>query len=130
MTQLRALFFLKEIGGHFRFKADVLTWIKTKFQNEEDLTYGDIIDQWEKTEQLKQDSNYDRAIPKQFQFNQFMKDWKDAKAGSGANEAWKFIRSLPGEATYAHYVDVINQKKHLEGLSRLAVPLLPKPGFL
>ena len=104
-----------------------MTWIKTKFQTEEDLTYGDIIDQWEKIEQLKQDANYDRAIPKQFQFNQFMKDWKDAKAGSGANEAWKFIRSLPGEATYAHYVDVINQKKHLEGLSRLAVPLLPKP---
>jgi hypothetical protein len=104
-------FFLKEIGGHFRFKADVFTWIKTKLKNEEDLTYGDIIDQWEKIEQLKQDANYARAIPKQFQFNQFMKDWKDAKAGAGAKEAWKFIRSLPGETTYAHYVDVINQEK-------------------
>ena len=106
-------FFQQEIGQSFRFKADVLTWIKTKLQAGEILTYGDIINEWEKNEQLKQDPNYSRAIPKQFQFNQFMKDWKEANAGSGSKEAWKFIRSLPGEATYAHYIEVTKQAKIL-----------------
>lgn len=99
-------FFQQEIGQHFHFKADVLTWIKTKLQAFEALTYGDIINEWEKNEQLKLDPNYRRAIPKQFQFNQFMKDWKDANAGPGVKEAWELIRSLPGEPTYAHYIQV------------------------
>lgn len=106
-------FFQQEIGQNFHFKADVLTWIKTKLQAGEILTYGDIINEWEQNEQLKQDPNYSRAIPKQFQFNQFLKDWKEANAGSGAQEAWKFIRSLPGEATYAHYIEVTKQAKIL-----------------
>jgi len=106
-------FFQKEIGQHFNFKADILTWIKTKLQAREMLTYSDIINEWEKNEQLKQDPNYSRAIPRQFQFNQFLKDWKEANAGSGAKEAWKFIRSLPGEATYAHYIEVTKQAKTL-----------------
>lgn len=33
-------------------KADVLTWIKIKLQNKENLTYGNIIDEWEKRELL------------------------------------------------------------------------------
>jgi hypothetical protein len=103
-------FFCKEIGPNFRFNADVLTWIKTKLQHKIVLTYGDIIHEWERKEQLKKDPDYQRMIPQQFQFNQFMKDWKDANAGQGAKEAWKVIRSLPGEATYAHYLEVVNQK--------------------
>ena len=104
-------FFQKEIGQHFRFKADVLTWIKTKLQAGEELKYGDIISEWNKKELLARDLDYKRVIPKQFQFNQFMKDWKEANAGAGSREAWKFIRSLPGEATYAHYIEATNQEK-------------------
>ncbi len=38
---------------------------KIKLQAFEALTYGDIINEWEKNEQLKLDPNYRRSIPKQ-----------------------------------------------------------------
>lgn len=102
-------FFQKEIGPHFKFKAVVLTWIKAKLLNQEHFTYADIIAEWIRIDQLKRDPNYKRVIPKQFQFNQFLADWKAAKAGPGALDAWKFIRSLPEEPTYAKYIKVLNR---------------------
>jgi len=102
-------FFTNEIGPHFRFKADVLTWIKTQRQQQIFLTYGDIIEQWKKQELLKDLPGYERAIPKQFQYNQFMRDWKQAKVGKGAKEAWSRISAVPGEATYAHYLELLEQ---------------------
>ena len=35
-------FFIKEIGPHFRFNAGVLTWIKQKQANNENLTYNEL----------------------------------------------------------------------------------------
>ena len=70
-----------------------------------------MINEWEKNEQLKLDPNYSRAIPKQFQFNQFIKDWKDANAGPGVKKAWKMLRSLAGEPTYAHCIQATKCKQ-------------------
>ncbi len=103
---LTRVFFSREIGAHFRFNADVLTWIKATLAHQEKLTYGDIIVEWQRRHQLKQDPCHQRVIPQQFQFNQFMKDWKAAQAGAGAKAAWALMRSLPGEPTYVRYVAV------------------------
>ncbi len=99
-------FFCKEIGAHFRFNADVLTWIKGKLNQQEPFTYGDIIAEWELRDYQKKDPNHQRIIPAQFQFNQFMRDWKEAKAGAGAKLAWAWIRARTADATYARYVEM------------------------
>ena len=100
-------FFQKELGPEFRFNADVLVWIRTKLNNQESFTYGDIINEWATQNSLRKNPNHERKIPEQFQFNQFMKDWKNANAGPGAREAWNWIKALPGEPTYARYKEII-----------------------
>ena len=101
-------FFQKEIGAHFKFNADVLVWIRNKISARECFTYGDIIAEWLKQEALKQDPSYTRPISQQFQFNQFMSDWKKAGAGRGAKEAWNWLRDQPGEPTYERYLELTN----------------------
>jgi hypothetical protein len=96
-------FFEKKIGPHFKFNADVLSWIKEKLAANQKLTYADIIAEWKKRDALKKDPHYRRPIPKQFQFNQFMQDWARANEQGDAKAAWKLVRSLPGEATYVRY---------------------------
>lgn len=101
-------FFEKEIGSHFKFNADVLTWIKEKLAANKKFTYADIIAEWKKQDTLKKDPHYKRIIPKQFQFNQFMQDWARAGEQGDARAAWKLARSLPGEATYVRYLAIRN----------------------
>ncbi len=107
-------FFQKEIGPHFKFNADVLVWIKNKISAQECLTYGDIIDEWLKQDRLKKDPSYTRPIPEQFQFNQFMSDWKKAGAGKGEKEAWNWLRDQPGEPTYGRYLELMKGLKARE----------------
>lgn len=107
-------FFQKEIGPHFKFNADVLVWIRNKISARECFTYGNIISEWLKAEGFKKDPSYKRPIPPQFQFNQFMSDWKKAGAGKGAKEAWNWLRDQPGEPTYGQYLELMKGLKARE----------------
>ncbi len=103
-------FFIREIGEHFVFKSVVLNWIKEQQQQNITLTYKNIICKWKEICHEENDPFFQRIIQKQFQFNQFMRDWKLAKAGSGAKKAWTFIRSHRGSPTFAHYMQVNHQQ--------------------
>ncbi len=102
-------FFIREIGKHFTFKSTVLNWIKEQQQRKITLTYGDIVHKWKEIYNEQTNSLFQTKIPIQFQFNQFMRDWKLAKAGPGAKKAWVFIRSHRGLPTFSHYMQVRNQ---------------------
>lgn len=102
-------FFIREIGKHFTFKSTVLNWIKEQQQRKITLTYGDIIHKWKEIYNEQTNSLFRTKIPIQFQFNQFMRDWKLAKAGPGARKAWTFIRAHRGSPTFSHYMQVRNQ---------------------
>ena len=76
------------------------------------LTYGDLVEGWLDEEEKKKNPDYKSIIGKQFQYNQFQRDFYAAEKGKSRealNKAWKLVRDTPGPATYAHYL-VIKQR--------------------
>jgi hypothetical protein len=103
------LFFVEAIGSHFHFNAYLRQFSKIPNINC-NLTYGDLVDGWRKSEADKKSLKLKPLIEKQFQFNQFQRDFYAAEKGKTRKqmiEAWKMVRSVPGAATYAHYLLVI-----------------------
>ncbi len=105
-------FFKKHIGQHFHFNAYLRQFTKEK--PSEKLTYGDLVKGWIAAESLKKDPNYKTTIDKQFQYNQFIRDFfihaKD-KTQQEAINAWYLVKSNPGPCTYEYYKQLINKKK-------------------
>ncbi|HXH55579.1 MAG TPA: SAP domain-containing protein [Gammaproteobacteria bacterium] len=100
------LFFLENIGLHFHFNAYLRQFSKIPNINC-NLTYGNLIEGWLKSEADKKSFNKKPPIEKQFQFNQFQRDFYATEKGKNRKQmidAWKMVRSVPGSATYAHYV--------------------------
>ena len=103
------LFFVKNIGQHFRFDAYL-----RQFTNQNNitkhLTYGDLVNGWLAEEARRKDPEYQSDIAKQFEYNQFMRDFfaneKD-KSRSDAIEAWKTAKRSNGLATYAQYRSMV-----------------------
>jgi hypothetical protein len=91
----KRVFFEKEIGKSFKFKVKFQKWLKAN----PDKTYRDAIDAYYEIQNSKEKTQID----KQFQYNQYIRDFfKDNKGCSldDAIKCWKYKKSLKGHNKY------------------------------
>ncbi len=67
-------FFVEQIGKHFRFDA-YLRQFTNKNNITTGLTYGDLVNGWLEEESKRKSPNYKSTIDKQFEYNQFTRDF-------------------------------------------------------
>lgn len=97
-------FFIKEIGGKFKFNAYLRQFTNPK-NIQENMTYGDLVEGWIAFEKNK--SINEKSIDPQFQYNQFIKDYFFHEKGATlemAIKAWKKLISGKGPHTYDQYI--------------------------
>ena len=88
-------FFEKEIGNGFKFKVKFQKWLKAN----PDKTYRDAIEAYYKI----QNSNEKTEIAKQFQYNQYIRDFFEDNKDKSLDDAikcWKHKKSLKGHNKY------------------------------
>ncbi|HEX4044071.1 MAG TPA: DUF6434 domain-containing protein [Gammaproteobacteria bacterium] len=105
-------FFIDQIGKHFRFDA-YLRQFTNKNNITKKLTYGDLVDGWLIEESRRKDPAYQSNIGKQFEYNQFIRDFfanEKGKSRSDAIKAWEIIKTAPGCKTYIHYKSIMSCK--------------------
>ncbi len=88
-------FFEKEIGSGFKFKVNFQKWLKSN----PDKTYRDAIDAYYEI----QNSNEATQIGKQFQYNQYIRDFfrhNENRSLDDAIKCWKYKKSLKGHNRY------------------------------
>lgn len=105
-------FFVNAIGSSFHFNTFLRQFAKMP-NMDGSLTYGDLVDGWFKAEADRKSLEHKAPIDKQFQFNQFQRDFyrmeKD-KTRAQMLDAWRLVRSVPGQATYAYYLELTKEK--------------------
>ncbi len=88
-------FFEKEIGCSFKFKVKFQKWLKSN----PDKTYRDAIDAYHEIQNSKEKT----VIDKQFQYNQYIRDFFENNEGKSLDDAikcWKYKKSLKGHNRY------------------------------
>ena len=88
-------FFERHIGNGFKFKVKFQKWLKSN----PDKTYGDAIEAYYEI----QNSGEKTEIGKQFQYNQYIRDFfedNDDKSLDDAIRCWKYKKSLKGHNKY------------------------------
>lgn len=88
-------FFEKEIGKSFKFKVNFQRWLKSNPEK----TYKDAIDAYLEIQNSKEKTQID----KQFQYNQYIRDFfenNDDKTLEDAIKCWKYKKSLKGHNRY------------------------------
>ena len=88
-------FFENEIGKTFKFKVKFQKWLKEN----PDKTYRDAIDAYYEI----QNSNEKTKIDKQFQYNQYIRDFFEDNEGKSLEDAikcWKYKKSIKGHNRY------------------------------
>lgn len=101
-------FFINHTGDRFKFNDYLRQFAKTP-DLDGSLTYKDLVDGWLENQSQKNNSNQKSQIGKQFQFNQFQRDFYSANKHALREEmmaAWKLVRSVAGAATYEHYLEI------------------------
>ena len=91
----KRVFFEKHIGNGFKFKVKFQKWLKSN----PDKTYRDAIDAYSKI----QNSSEKTEIGKQFQYNQYIRDFfedNNDKSLDDAIKCWKYKKSLKGHNKY------------------------------
>lgn len=99
-------FFIQHIGKHFHFNAYLREFAKESFKNKENITYGELIKGWIKSEELKKQKDFKTEISPQFEYMQFIRDYfanEKNKTRDDAIAAWHFIKTQPGKRSYARY---------------------------
>lgn len=99
-------FFQDHIGKHFHFNEYLRQFASKTFHDTENLTYGDLVNGWIKSEKIKNDKNYKAEIGNQFEYNQFIRDFfmhENDKTLHDAIAAWNIIKTQPGDRSYEHY---------------------------
>ncbi|CAJ1399470.1 unnamed protein product [Effrenium voratum] len=94
-------FFQKHCGEGFRFNEYLRGFAKGA---QEGLTYRDLVKGWKDAEQKRREGQ--QAIGKQFEYNQFTRDFFAAKPGASRAdmmEAWRTVRSYRGPNTYKEF---------------------------
>ena len=94
-SEKKRKFFEKEIGKGFRFKVKFQKWLKAN----PDKTYEDAIAAYLEIQNSKEKTKID----KQFQYNQYIRDFfedNDDKTLKEAIECWKYKKSLKGHNKY------------------------------
>lgn len=88
-------FFENEIGGGFKFKVKFQKWLKAN----PDKTYRDAINAYYEI----QNSGEKTEIGRQFQYNQYIRDFFEDNEGKSLDDAikcWKYKKSLKGHNKY------------------------------
>ena len=88
-------FFQKEIGNGFKFKVKFQKWLKEN----PDKTYQDAINAYFELQNSKEKTE----IGKQFQYNQYIRDFFEDNGGKSLDDAimcWKYKKSLKGHNRY------------------------------
>ena len=88
-------FFEKHIGKGFRFKVRFQKWLKAN----PDKTYGDAIDAYHEIQNSKEKTK----IGKQFQYNQYIRDFFEDNDGRSLDDAikcWNYKKSIKGNNKY------------------------------
>ncbi len=88
-------FFEKEIGTGFKFKVKFQKWLKSN----PDKTYREAVNAYFEI----QNSNEKTEIGKQFQYNQYIRDFFEDNEGKSLDDAircWKYKKSLKGHNKY------------------------------
>lgn len=94
-------FFFKTIIPNFHFS----TFIQNYFKENIGKTYRDVIDAWNEEELRRKDKSYKKKIGKQFEYNQFIRDFfadekNKNKTRQDAINAWNEIKKIPGDNKY------------------------------
>lgn len=100
-------FFVSQIGDAFRFNCYLRSFAKQ--ENNGELTYGDLVQGYKDSLQNKK-----TTIDKQFEYNQFQRDFHKnnfKRSALECNQAWKLIKQAPGGSTYKDYLKLVMQKK-------------------
>lgn len=109
-------FFVKHIGGHFHFNA-YLRQFTNKNNIMPGLTYGDLVKGWLTEESKRANPHYKSSIDKQFEYNQFVREFfanEKGKSHADVIKAWKIVKALYGEKTYAHYKATLSKHSSYE----------------
>ncbi len=88
-------FFEKEIGTSFKFKVNFQKWLKSNPEK----TYRDAIDAYYEIQNSKEKTKID----KQFQYNQYIRDFfqdNEDKSLDDAIKCWKHKKSIKGHNRY------------------------------
>lgn len=88
-------FFEREIGKGFKFKVKFQKWLKANPEK----TYGDAVDAYFEI----QNSSEKTEIDKQFQYNQYIRDFFENNEGKSLDDAikcWKYKKSIKGHNRY------------------------------
>lgn len=98
-------FFVTQVGRNFKFNSYLRQFAnKTKIKPK--MTYGGLVDGWILFEEERKNGKTKKTIPKQFEYNRFVKDYffheKNGTLKKAIN-AWKFIKSRNGPNTYAQF---------------------------
>ncbi|CAE7793869.1 unnamed protein product [Symbiodinium sp. CCMP2456] len=96
-------FFQQHCGAGFRFN-EYLRGFAKGVPEGQDLTYGDLVQGWKEAEGERKEGK--TAIGKQFEYNQFTRDFFAANAGGSREEmmeAWRAVRSYQGPNTYEEF---------------------------
>ena len=97
-------FFEKEIGKRFKFKVKFQKWLKSN----PDKTYQDAINAYYDIQNSKDKTKID----KQFQYNQYIRDFFEDNKGKTLNDAikcWNYKKSQKGPNKYeASDLDILN----------------------
>jgi len=107
-------FFVDQIGKHFHFNS-YLRQFTNKDNIAPGLTYGDLVAGWLAEESKKKNTQYKTNIGKQFEYNRFVRDFYASEKGKSHAEmvkAWKAVKMLLGDKTYAHYQSILKDKKY------------------
>jgi hypothetical protein len=99
-------FFMSKLGKKFKFN----TYLR-QFTNSDNIksnmTYGDLVHGWIEFEQTGKNHN----IPKQFEYNQFIKDYflyEEEGCLEEAIRSWYFIKTRSGPNTYERFKTFAN----------------------
>lgn len=94
-------FFEKHLDG-FRFNEYLRGFAKGI--SGQKITYGDLVEGWKKAEKKRSEGK--QEIGKQFEYNQFTRDFFAANSGGSRKEmmeAWRTIRNCEGPNTYKEF---------------------------
>jgi len=94
-------FFKSKIGNKFHFTVYLLDYFK---KNTGKQTYGDLVKEWFKEQELKKDPNFVKEIAPQFEYNTYIRDFMKSnpkKTRSDAIKYWKIKKSKPGNNIYS-----------------------------
>lgn len=94
-------FFKSVIGNQFHFTVHLLDYFKN---NTDKKTYADLINEWYKEQELKNDPNFVKEIAPQFEYNTYIRDFLKDNPNKTRNDAikyWKIKKSKPGNNKYS-----------------------------